>query len=166
MPYEDDRRWSDQFIPDIKRLVGPHLLIETPLEIDRREAADLMIFRATNLRIAARVRRKGWADRYPYEFTIRSHRDSGAETELSKIAKGFGDWMFYGHEASPGTVGLWWLINLAAWRLTRNDRAVRSGSKSNGDGTGFAWYDLRSFPAHPPILIASSMPLPVQEPLL
>jgi len=79
------RQWSDQFIPSIKTIVGPLLLVETPDEIDCNQAADLMVFSARNMRIAARVRRHGYADRFPYEFTLRCARDSGAETELSNV---------------------------------------------------------------------------------
>lgn len=95
--YESDRRWSDKFIPAIKQIVGPRLLSVTPDEIDCKQAADLMVFTARDMKIAARVRRPGFADKYPYEFTIRARRDSGAETELSKIVNGWGDWLFYGH---------------------------------------------------------------------
>jgi hypothetical protein len=35
--------------------------------------------------------------------------------------------------------------------------------KSNGDGTHFVAFDLRSFPSKPEILIASSHPLSVMD---
>lgn len=83
--YSFDRKWSDVMIPQIKRLVGPKLLEESSFENDAQQATDLMILNARDKRIAARVRRPGYADRYPYEFTIRSHRDSGSKTELEKL---------------------------------------------------------------------------------
>ncbi len=42
-------------------------------------------------------RRHGYAARYPHQFTIRAKLPTGAETELSKIVNGHGDWMFYGY---------------------------------------------------------------------
>ena len=67
----------------------------TPDEIDQKQAADLMVLTAGNVKIACRLRRRGYVEKYRYEFTIRALRDSGAETELSKITNGWGDWMFY-----------------------------------------------------------------------
>lgn len=160
--YSSDRSWSDRFIPEIKRIVGPLLMDATPDEIDQTQAADLMVFTARDMRIAARVRRPGFADRYLYEFTIRARRDSGAETELSKIVNGWGDWLFYGHSDQAETgFALWWLIDLHAFRAglirqTTNGFPIRCGDKPNGDGTFFKWFDVRSFPPAPPLVIASS----------
>jgi hypothetical protein len=58
---------------------------------------------ARDMRVAARVRRSGYAQRYPHQFTIRSRVASGAETELSRIVNGKGDWMFYGHSNAAQT---------------------------------------------------------------
>jgi hypothetical protein len=120
--------------------------------------------------IACRVRRAGYADRYPFEFTIRSHRDTGAKTELEKLVDGWGDWMFYGHEDGLASFSRWWLIDLHSWRaaLIRDSASRRVGrdsglvwhQKSNGDGTHFVSFDLRSFPSEPPILVGSSHPIP------
>lgn len=159
-----NRRVIDGFIPEIKRIVGPHLLVVTPEEIDCKQAADLMVFAARDKRIAARVRRPGFADRYPFEFTIRARRESGAETEQSKIVNGWGDWFFYGFAAADGlTFDRWWLIDLDAFRaalIRRDKHRIKMGTKSNGDGTFFAFFDLRTFPDNPPILIAGSHKLP------
>lgn len=46
MSYASDRRESDRFIPRIKSIVGPWLLDVTPDEIDCKQAADLMVFKA------------------------------------------------------------------------------------------------------------------------
>ncbi|WP_228060374.1 MULTISPECIES: hypothetical protein [unclassified Coleofasciculus] len=165
MNYLHDRQWSDCYIPAIKAIVGQYLLVESPLEVDQQQAADLMVLNARNLTIACRIRRPGYADRYPYQFTIRSRTASGATTELQKITNGWGDWMFYGHAApEPGiNINHWFLINLRNWRahMIRRDRsAIRYGEKSNPDGTYFTWFDLSTFPPEPPIILASSQPLP------
>lgn len=166
MGYRSDRERADRFTPLIKQIVGPHLLVETPEEIDCKHAADLMIFIARDLRIAARIRNFHYLARYRYQFTIRARRDSGAETELSKIVNGWADWFFYGFaDEADAQVLLWWLIDLHAFRAalirdSMNGHALVSGDKSNGDGTYFKWFDLRSFPVRPSILIASSDSLP------
>jgi hypothetical protein len=165
MSYQHDREWSDLYIPTIKTIVGQYLLVESPIEVDRQQAADLIVMNARNLTIACRVRRPGYVDKYPYEFTIRSRTASRATTELQKITNGWGDWMFYGHAVpEPGIkINRWFLINLRSWRahMIRRDRSsIKYGQKSNSDGTCFAWFDLSSFPPEPPILVASSQALP------
>ncbi|NCC68746.1 MAG: hypothetical protein EOM14_11245 [Clostridia bacterium] len=151
--YAEDREWSDLYLPAVKRIIGPLLLEETSFEVDTRQAADLIVLKARHMMIAARVRRFGYADRYPWEFTIRSHRDSGAKTELQKIVDGFGDWMFYGHAGiMPGEIDRWFVIDLAKFRagLIRNPctdgKEIWWGEKSNQDGTHFCWFDVRKFP--------------------
>ena len=160
MAYLSDRRYSDGFIPAIKQIVGPHLLVITPDEIDCKQAADLMVFTAQNVKIAARVRRPGFEARYPYDITIRAQRDNGYETELAKIVNGFGDWLFYGHDDGTGAgFARWWLVDLAVFRaalIRRHRSSMRRGDIDNGDGTHLKWFDLRSFPRRPSILIAGS----------
>lgn len=163
--YSADRQWSDKYIPEIKKVVGPHLLAESPVEVDQKQAADLIVMRARDLAIACRVRRHGFLDRYGWQFTIRSLRDSGAETEMSKIVNGWGDWMFYAHAAPGDQVAFarWLLIDLSHFRahLMRNPKSLTCGRTANGDGTWFSWFDVRSFPPYPALLVASSEPVPM-----
>jgi len=159
--YAADRSWSDGFIPEIKRIVGPRLLEPSALWQDAKEATDLIVLTARDMRIAARVRRPGYSQ-YAHEFTIRERRDSGVETELSKIINGWGDWLFYGHASNNNrTFEKWMIVDLHAFRagLIRDGHAgveLKYESKKNGDGTHFKAFDTRSFPKHPPILIASN----------
>ena len=114
--YQTNRNWSDQFLPQIKRIVGSHLLETSPDPLDWHQATDLLMLDARDMRIAARVRRPGYATQYPHQFTIRSRVASGAETELSKIVNGKGDWLFYGHaNASQTAIDSWYLIALRAF---------------------------------------------------
>jgi hypothetical protein len=167
--YAKDRAFSDRYIPAIKQIVGPHLLQEAPLEVDQREATDLIVMRARAVTIAARVRRPGYAEAYPFEFTIRAARASGVTTELEKIRRHWGEMLFYGHAAEQLTFSLWWLIDLNEFRYALQDnecrRCLRSGERLNKDGvTSFRWFDLRSFPPHRvSILIASSRPLDFKD---
>lgn len=164
MSYATDRRWSDLMLPQIKQLVGPLLLEAAPLEFDQRQSTDLMVLRARDMRIAARVRRPGY-EKYRHEFTIRMSRDTGAETELSKIVNGWGDWLFYGHADEFDFISIWWVIDLHSFRAalirnSMNGKPLEYADKHNGDGTSFRAFDLRSFPPKPPILIGSSEDLP------
>jgi len=157
--YVRNRTWSDQFLPDIRRIVGQHLLSVAPDEMDWHQATDLVMLNATDMRIAARVRRPGFADRFPHQFTIRAESRFGGETELSKIVNGKGDWMFYGHAGQDGGLESWYLLNLNAFRaaLIRNRQngfPIQCGDKKNADGTAFKWFDVRSFPSEPPLVVA------------
>lgn len=160
--YGADRAWSDQYIPHMKQIIGPHLLVESSFEIDTKRASDLVLMQAAALMIACRVRRPGYADRYPDQFTLRFRRDSGAETEYSKVVNGWGDWMFYGHAhaTEAGRVDRWMLINLRHFRAqlinepTR--KTIKNGVTPNGDGTHFRWFDVTSFARDPALLIARS----------
>jgi hypothetical protein len=164
MAYDSNRAWSDRFLPHVKEIIGPHLLEVTPDHIDQQQAADLMVLTARDLRIAVRVRRPGYAEKYPYQFTIRAKLDSGAKTELSKIVDGWGDWMLYGHsDLCQRRLSAWFLIDLHAFRAglirqATNKFKIESGDKPNGDGTHFKWFDVRSFPDWPPLLIAQRLP--------
>ena len=156
--YRDDREWSDRFIPAIRRVVGPLLLEPAPLEMDCSEATDLIVMRARDIRIAARVRRPGYLKSYADQFTIRSRRDNGMTTELRKMIEGWGDWMLYGHANDSETdLATWMVIDLHAWRaamIRRRNGSPATGEKPNGDGTWFRWYDVNTFPSDPPILVA------------
>ena len=165
MTYSRDREWSDRFIPAISMIVGPRLLVPAPFEVDAKQATDLIVLRARDMTIAARVRRHGYADRYPFEFTMRSRRDNGVKTELAKVVDGWADWMFYGHSAADECgFDRWFLIDLHALRaaLIRDGMKERSTlawtEKPNGDGTHFVAFDLRSF--RPSILVTSSHDVP------
>ena len=76
---------------------------------------------------------------YPNQFTIRSRVASCAETELSKIVNGNGDWMFYGPSNAAQTgVKHWWPIDLKAFRagLIRhvgNGHKVAMGDQANAE---------------------------------
>ena len=147
MGYAQDRKWSDAFIPAIKQVVGPLLLEESSFEVDTQQAADWVVMNARDKTIACRVRRAGYADRYGYEFTIRSARDNGAKTELEKIVDGFGDWMFYGHAHPDGvSVSRWMVISLPALRAAIIRKQAKPMKQSNGDGTHFVAFDVRNMP--------------------
>lgn len=157
---QDDFNWQLKYLSAVRNIVGPLLLEPAPMELDMREATDLLVLKARDLRIACRIRRAGYADTFPWDFTLRSRRDSGAATELSKITDGFGDWLFYGHAQHNEVPALsrWFLVDLAAWRahMIRNRSDIKFEQKSNGDGTHFVCFDIRSFPPKPPICVASS----------
>lgn len=164
MGYVDQRAWADQFLPEIKQLIGPHLLEPAPIEEDCREATDLMVLRARDLRIACRVRKFKYLKDYANQFTLRYKARYGGKTEYDKVVEGWGDWMFYGFaDRNEEFVLQWRLIDLSAFRaqLIRHRRGVLGGIKPNNDGTELAWFNVDSFAPSPPLIIAQSHVLPV-----
>lgn len=163
MNYRENRAWSDRFIPRMRELIGPHLLAPSSLDQDTKQAVDLVVLRGRDMSVACRVRRPGFADKYPRQFTLRSKLDSGVMTEFRKVVYGWGDWLFYGHAtADELDIYPWWLIDLSAFRAHLiaevYGKRIRQGSEDNHDGTRFQWFDIDSFPAEPPLLIAESEP--------
>ena len=172
--YVSQRAWSDRYISEIKRIIGPLLLMEAPEQKDTREVTDLIVFTARNLDIACRLSKPKYYDEYPFEFTIRKAALNGGKTEWDKIREGFGDWMFYGFAAdefdpSQGFAA-WYVIDLhilraemisfAMWSMNKRlPRPFLAADRQNGDNTAFKAYDLRTF-IRRDVLIASSCEIP------
>ena len=119
MNWQENKRWSDGFMPEIKAILGMHLLGEAPHEEDVSRATDLIVLKMEAIRIAVRVRRctYGTTDKFKEEFTIRCELASGKKTELRKVIQGFGDFMFYAFEHKDGgRLGRWTLIDLNVFR--------------------------------------------------
>lgn len=163
--WRHDKRWSDRFLPQIKGILGQHLIGEPPIEEDAERNTDLMVLRMEAVRIGCRVRKNDFFERYPDEFTIRAGRPSGVKTELSKIIEGWGDYFFYGFANAEETVlCAWTLADMKVFRLHYNrllasmDRGKTPGvTKYNGDQSSsfvaFRWIDF------PPQMIVGQYPL-------
>jgi len=138
MRWEQDKKRSDKFFPEITRILQDNAgymvnIIIAPVERDVKQATDYLI-KLKGGDVAVRLR---WWSKYTVkkEWTVRSKRDSGTETELSKSQKGFAKWYLYG-----------WVKDgvLASWMLLDLDTVRRKGvldrvwdEKSNRDGTYF-----------------------------
>ena len=173
--YGSHRSWSDRYIPEICRIVGPLLLVPATVELDNKEATDLMVFAVKtfgvkDMRIAARVRRPGMRrhEKYGPEFTIRSNRAlTGAKTEWAKILEGFGDWLFYGHASAIEQEKIeWWMVVCLSslrehheknWQQVLNAGAIEEDRQNRGDGTAFHILRPTHFPPQPPLIVASNI---------
>jgi len=160
--WQADKRWSDTFLPEIKGILGLHLIGEPPIEEDAERNTDLMVLRMEAVRIGCRIRRFD-ALKYLAEFTIRAGRPSGVKTELTKVIEGWGDYFFYGFGDSEGrNLHAWTLADLRVFRrwymaeLFENDRRKAPGSKQNNvDGSSYFYaYKWRDLP--PDFVVASS----------
>lgn len=133
--FRQDFDWQAGYLRHVKRLLGEALFLEADEFEDQRHATDLLVLHAKDLRIGCRIRRHQYLAGYGDEFTIRSSRESGAETELSKIMRGWGDYLFYGFasQSKPGQLAAARLIDLDQFRRL----GVHATEVPNGDGTYF-----------------------------
>lgn len=153
--WKGDKRWSDRFLPQIKGILGQHLIGEPAAEEDAERNTDLIVLRMEAVRIACRVRRAAYLPRYGCEFTIRAGRPSGVKTELAKVIEGWGDYLFYGFaDEAEARLSQWALADLRVFRLAYMRRLagmdagqVPGMAKANGDGSSsFAVFRWDEFP--------------------
>ena len=96
MSLERDFDWQRGLIPEVKRILANYLIAEAPPAEDMQRNTDLIVLRLDTVRVACRLRRHEYLARYGDQFTIRTSRPSGAQTELAKMLSGWGDYLFYG----------------------------------------------------------------------
>jgi len=116
--WQTDKSFSDRFLPEIRSILGMHLIAEPPREEDAERNTDLMVLGMTAVRIGCRIRKFEHLAKYGGEFTIRASRPSGAKTEMTKILEGWGDYFFYGFaDESESRLVQWTLADMRVFRL-------------------------------------------------
>ena len=90
MSYNQQRNWSDKFMPSVKSILGQEIIGISTFEQDTEQATDLIILTTKAQQIACRVRNYKNYKNYVREFTIRSRSMYGKETEIHKILQGHG----------------------------------------------------------------------------
>lgn len=108
-------------------------VIVAPYEADTLRATDF-ILKVKGGDVAGRLRRPKYFNQYR-DWTIRSKRISGVETELSKLKKGFARWYLYGW-IKNNIIDSWMLIDLDIVRQ-KNLLNMPWKEKDNHDGTWF-----------------------------
>ena len=152
MTWQEEKRWSDRFLPEIKRILGELFIGEPPQEEDAERNTDLIVLKLEPLRFGCRIRRNEYLARYGGEFTIRSGRPSGVKTELTKIIEGWGDYLFYGFsDAEEKLLAKWTIIDLKAfrlWYMRKLAACEKAGSaqNNNDDSSGFIAFLLADMP--------------------
>jgi len=119
--WEKDKERADRFFPEITAILkenAKHIvnIAVAPPQKDTMQATDYII-KVESGDVACRLR---WWSKYTInkEWTIRSKRDTGAETELSKLKKGWARWYLYGW-IIEGKISSWMLIDLNQVRDTK-----------------------------------------------
>ena len=110
--WKQSKQWSDQFLPEIKRILGEHLIREGTIEEDTKQNTDLIVLTLNPIRIACRIRKHQHLNKgnRANEFTIRKNVPSGNPSEMRKIWNGWGDYFFYGFSNETETAIQKWFI--------------------------------------------------------
>ena len=159
--WQSDKRWSDRFIPELVDIVRQNLPVQIirpgTFQEDAMEASDLVVLRFDSLRVACRVRRAEYVNRYMDEFTVRAGRPSGTPTELAKVMSGWGGLFIYAFAAPEGqNLTCWHLIDLSELRLSIHrtpDLLTDKYKQKNTDGS--SWFYAWPYTAFPPSLIVA-----------
>ena len=155
-PWQSDHEWSRRFLPEIKRILGEHLIAEAPAEEDTERATDLIVLKLDAVRIACRVRRHKFLQLYDDQFTLRVTRSNGVKSELGKMLEGWGDYLFYGFaDADERYLCAWLLGDLHVFRGWFNRRLFREAAgvlpgvqRKNGDASSsFIALPVNALPA-------------------
>jgi hypothetical protein len=152
--WQQDKRWSDRFLPQIKQILGLYLIGEPPVEEDQERNTDLIVLRMEPVRIACRIRQYKYFARWPHDITIRAGRPSGAKTELTKIIEGWGQYLFYGFSTEDEyDLVSWKIVDLSEFRLwcwrymAQNEGRIPGIKKENHDKSSwFQAFDTRNAP--------------------
>lgn len=145
--WTEDKRWSDLFITEIQSILGRVFFQVPPAREDEKRNTDLFVLQMADVqRIACRIRRDHYRERYGNEFTIRTARPGGTKTELEKIQEGWGDYLFYGFGSeSGGNLTQWTIVDLAVFRA--NLHRFPQARMQNHDGSSdFMAFDLTLVP--------------------
>ncbi len=104
---------------------------------DTKEATDLRVFDAKDVRIAVRIRRDKYRERYGHEITLRNTRPSGTPSETAKIISGWGHYLFYGFATDSGQLTQYVIINLNGVRewLWNSKEALAIFYQTNTDAS-------------------------------
>jgi hypothetical protein len=150
-----DFDWQRRFVPEIKRILGENLISEAPPEEDMHRNTDFIVLRLDAVRVACRIRRYKHLRWYGGQFTIRASRPSGIETELQKVIRGWGDYIFYGFADSTECHLVQWILGdlseFRLWHARKSALLPRGGipgeliNNKDGSSTGRA-YNVAELP--------------------
>lgn len=155
------KRWSDQYLPDIKSILGRALkvdsnfVVEATPEEDMRHNTDMIVLADCGARISCRVRQcKQWSIKnYKNEFTMRCSTPAGGRTEIEKVLNGWGDYFLYGFAAESGPqLFAYFVGDLAIFRMWHSAYLGSCGmppglpERPNVDGSRFRTYRIDELP--------------------
>lgn len=142
--WQQDKGWAGTYIDQMKGICAQYLIGEAPVEDDQTRNTDMIVLKLDPVRVACRVRKWNYFERFGDQFTIRSERpQSGVKTELSKVIEGWGDYILYAFASEDESeLAAWVLGDLKVFRLWYMRTLVTMGAgktpgfcKKNLDGS-------------------------------
>ena len=168
MSLRSDFAFQRPYLTHAKRLLGEALLREGTFAEDAIQATDLITLTFQTVTIGCRIRRPRYFPRYAHQFTIRSHRDNGTQTELAKIVEGYCAYLFYGFASArqEGRLRAASLIDLDVFRRWFGDYGGQPPCEviDNNDGTHGLAYNIADMPVG--ALVRTWPHFAAQEPVL
>lgn len=143
--YTVNRQWSDKFIPQLQMICGMLMFRVSSVADDTMRNTDLIVLTTdSQKRIACRVRRYSYFERYPHDVTIRTV-NKNHKTEFQKIIEGWGDLMIYAFSSKDeSSIMVYYVIDLNSLRY--NISRMKFVRHCNRDGTEFVSCDVRYLP--------------------
>lgn len=136
--FEADKAWADTYMGQVRAIIEANAGKVTTVRIataseDLEEATDCVLEVEGSGKIAVRVREARFLRKFR-DVTIRSHRPSGAPTELAKLKAKLVRWYLYCW-VEGGRIAVWvlWDVHRAVDHGLFEKRAERR----NSDGTRF-----------------------------
>jgi hypothetical protein len=133
--FDKDFGWQNDLIDEVIAILSANAgclvkINRASIEDDMKHGKDVVIHIESG-DIGVRLRRGNCRYR---DFTLRWQRDSGAETEASKMAKGCTRWYLYAW-TKDNRIAEWWLIDVDRMRHLITEPQFKV--TSNWDGTYF-----------------------------
>lgn len=138
--FDEDFKWTMKLITsDVIPIFSEFLEIDPSLikigdeQEDMKECTDLKVLCIDDTRIAVRIRKHEYFEKFHNEATIRLTRTT-TETEHEKILSGWGDYFFYGFASEDfSKISYWHILSLDAYRTHCKKKRITFKIKPNKD---------------------------------
>lgn len=154
MNWFPNKEWSDKFIRQLKQIAGLYTIGVGNQIQDQEEGTDLIVLEGQPRRIACRVRRPKFYPKYKFDITIRALLESSSVTEFQKLMTEEEDnWKhiyIYCFTNSAEKIVGYHVIAIPPFREWAYDLIAKGNlpvNISNGDGTWFKAFDVRTMPS-------------------
>ena len=133
-----------RLMPLIKAVLG-NFFIKKDINEDLHNGTDFLVLKVEQFRVAVRLRRFKYFEKYKDEFTIRWSRPSGVKTEYEKIMDGRVDYILYGfiNECEDKIIH-YFIGDLSVFRNMRPEPILIK--KNNPPDSELAVFKINQFP--------------------
>ena len=179
MTFQNELKFSESHYDFVKEKCSPLLITNSPFELDTTKAADLITMIKGEYHIGVRIRREQYKPQFGYQFTLRGRsfeEQAGHwlphphKSEYQKVKEGCMDYFFYGF-GDGEKCSLWYPLDMEVFRehiQGKERKLIHKGVKETTVQNGqrrveFVWYDVRTFPKRPALIVRASESVPGQS---